>query len=185
MKLKVLPPGTGQMPTPSTAQWQLERKSCEGWQRNVTFWVRKPKEHSLRVLVMREISLSFCVRGLSLGRLKLEVRMWCWVWVITLFFFFFNIYIWGLHGYLGTDLQETTTATCFLGAGTIWGTPNFTQTGKLLYYIRDIAEHWGSHTTSALLFYKPFALQSLIYDLCRNPYLNINLASNHAALACL
>lgn len=33
------------------------------------------------------------------------------------------------------------------------------------YFRTGITEHLGRHSTSALLFYKPFPLQSLIYDL--------------------
>lgn len=77
--------------------------------------------------------------------------------------------------------------TAFHKAGTILRiTPNFTPALKPEnpYVRRGITEHLGRRSTSALLFYKPFPLQSLIYDLCRNPHLNPNLAFNHAVLIC-
>lgn len=60
-------------------------------------------------------------------------------------------------------------------------TPNFTLALKPEnpYVRRGITEYLGRCSTSALLFYKHFSLQSLIYDLCRNPHLNPNLAFNH------
>lgn len=75
----------------------------------------------------------------------------------------------------------------FYKTGTILRiTQNFTLALKpeTAYVRRDITEHLGRHSTSALLFYRRFPLQSLIYDLCRNPHLNPNLAFNHAVLTC-
>lgn len=77
--------------------------------------------------------------------------------------------------------------TAFFKAGMIFRiTPNFTPALKpeTCYVRRGITEHSGSCSTSALLFFKPFPLHGLIYDLCRNPHLNPNLAFRRAVLTC-
>lgn len=77
--------------------------------------------------------------------------------------------------------------TAFHKAGKILRiTPNFTLSLKpeASYLRREITEHLGRDCTSALLFCELPALWRLIYDLCRNLHLSLNLALNHAVLVC-